>query len=59
MVIIGDLAYETTIIENKRHTCLGGSGYYAAIGAKAAQNDNFIMGIYILLMRKKTDYCLI
>ena len=43
MVIIGDLAYETTIIENKRHTCLGGSGYYAAIGAKAAQNDNFVL----------------
>lgn len=43
IVIIGDLAYETTIIKNKRHTCLGGSGYYAAIGAKAVQNENFVL----------------
>lgn len=43
MVIIGDLAYETVIVENKRHTSLGGSGYYAAMGAKAAQNENFVL----------------
>lgn len=43
IVIIGDLAYETTIVQNKKHTCLGGSGYYAAIGAKAAQNENFLL----------------
>lgn len=43
IVIIGDLAYETTVVENRKHTCLGGSGYYAAIGAKAAQNENFVL----------------
>lgn len=43
LVIIGDLAYETTIINDKKYTGLGGSGYYSAIGAKASKNDDFLL----------------
>ena len=43
LVIIGDLAYERTISENVEYTNLGGSAFYAAIGAKASHNDNFIV----------------
>ncbi|MEE0023264.1 carbohydrate kinase family protein [Ruminococcus sp.] len=43
LVVIGDIAYETIIIGSKKHTCLGGSAYYALIGAKASKNNNCIL----------------
>lgn len=43
MVIIGDLAYEKTIIDCSEHTSIGGSAFYAAVGAKASKNDYFIV----------------
>ena len=43
LAIVGDLAYETTI--NRFHTFsqLGGSGYYTAVGAIGAKNNDFVL----------------
>ena len=43
LVIIGDIAYETSTINNKHYKSIGGSGYYSAIGALAANNRDFIL----------------
>jgi len=43
LAIIGDLAYETVANKDFHYTCLGGSGYYAAIGASLAQCQDFLL----------------
>lgn len=43
MIIVGDLAYETTVVDKKIHTSIGGSGYYSSIGAKATGNEDFLL----------------
>ena len=43
LAIIGDLAYETTVTNLYHVSQLGGSGYYAAIGAIAAKNNGFVL----------------
>lgn len=43
LVIIGDLAYERTVSQFGEYTNIGGSAFYAAIGAKASNNENFVV----------------
>lgn len=43
LAIIGDIAYENTIIDSIDYTCLGGSGYYASIGSLASGNKSFLL----------------
>ena len=43
ILIIGDLAYETTITDNMVFSHIGGSGYYALIGAKASDNNDVVL----------------
>lgn len=43
ILIIGDLAYETTITDNLVISHIGGSGYYALIGSKVSDNNNAIL----------------
>lgn len=43
IVIIGDVAFETTVIGDSSIRSLGGSGFYSAIGSLATNHKNFTL----------------